>query len=831
MVRGSLKRIVTTGWNDLRKFNLKDLSFLYLACLVTVAVVFTIFRVSQWYVDRVESRLLTITQKLEQQRDDIARVERLITQLQNPARNDRRAPRELQALVHDVIRRHEELAAQRDALARPCRDRPCRELFAHAPFTVTPAQLAKALGRPAGAVLRDLLNESLAYHAGLRDALEASLGNLQAKVRDDGIYDTIAYLSLLLLLTIQAVYLFAPAVRKLNASLSTRNEFLSRISHEIRNPMNSIIGMADILKSTRLNSEQQQYVDNLLRSGHALLDMLNNLIDFSSVEAGKLKLKSGPFDLFKSLDRCLHLMAIPAHHKNLNVYVCVNPLVTARLEGDSVRLEQVLINLLNNAVKFTEQGHVRLSVDLETVNADSEQILFSVEDTGIGIRREQLGEIFESFVQGDSSIQRRYGGSGLGLSISSELIRLMGGQLHVTSELGKGSRFFFSLRLARQAARTAAPDAPPLASLGKHEFVFLTSAQETPAYTDFFDGLGAPVRILKSASDLSAALGQNARVNQILIDDAVGIISMINCRNVAAAHGLGDQAMALLRSNFTKENMDLLRKNGFTRFLIKPLKPWELLTLPAAVEDESAVAANGPAPLLDKLKQKNLRMLLVDDSNDNLFLLREVVQPVASTVHFAENGLDALEKFGQNEYDVVFMDIQMPVMDGYTAIRKMRQMESLQGHSIPIYAVTAHAGLVDAQKCREAGFTDRIVKPVVRNDIYRSLSKAFALEHTEFEEKEPENDGGALPEKYLKRLMPTYLKTRLEDMEKLRNALGTQDFQAIAQLGHKMKGSAASYGFPRVSQKSRDLELAAQGGNLERCGQIAGELDQMFREM
>jgi CheY-like chemotaxis protein len=269
--------------------------------------------------------------------------------------------------------------------------------------------------------------------------------------------------------------------------------------------------------------------------------------------------------------------------------------------------------------------------------------------------------------------------------------------------------------------------------------------------------------------------------------------------------------------------MDLLRRNGFTRFLIKPLKPWALLDLPPMADNATGTTSPGHTGVVGKLKEKNLRFLLVDDSNDNLFLLKEVVEPLASTIHFAENGLEAISKFNENTYDVVFMDIQMPVMDGYTAIRKMREAENAAAKApVPIYAVTAHSGLVDAQKCREAGFTDRIVKPVARGDIYRQLSKSFALEFSEPEESE------SLPAKYLARLLPTFLKTRFEDMSRLKTALTSQDFQAIAQLGHKMKGSSASYGFPVISTTSQALEAAAKAHDLQRCSELAGQLGDMF---
>lgn len=790
----------------LRKFDYKNLSFLYISCLLVVAGVFSVFRLSQFYLDQRERALLSTIRLLEQQRDAFADLERTLA--------TGAGSKHVFKHVRGLQERQLQILAGDPNLRKACAGRPCERIWS--PLSLDSVAEATRWARgPA----------SSAYRDGVGDALSASIDLMYRKVQTDSNFDTIAFLSLILLLIIQAVYVFAPAVRKLNASLSTRSEFLSRISHEIRNPMNSIIGMADILKSTRLNSEQQQYIDNLLRSGHALLDMLNNLIDVSSVETGKLALKTGTFDIYKSLDRCVHLIAVQAHHKNLNVYVSLSPTLSNRLIGDSVRMEQVLLNLLNNAVKFTESGSIRLSIDVEVDFPESQQLLVSIEDTGIGIRREQLGEIFESFVQGDSSIQRKYGGSGLGLAIASELLRLMGGQLHVTSELGHGSRFYFQLRLDKADDGAQEPLAA-LAALAEQKIIFLTAKPEFEIYTSMFAKLQMPASVLASAGELKNRLDESSDVNQILIDDSVGIISMINCRNTADQFGLGDQAVALVRSNFTKENMDLLRRNGFTRFLIKPLKPWEMLQLPE--REEAAATPGGHRPIISKLKEKNLRMLLVDDSNDNLFLLREVVQPLASTVHFAENGLDALEKFRANTYDVVFMDIQMPVMDGYTAIRKMRQLESVQKQSIPIYAVTAHSGLVDAQRCREAGFTDRIVKPVVRSDIYHSLSKAFEVDPAEIEDREADSD--AIPAKYLKRLIPTYLKTRFEDMSRLHQALEGLDFKTVAQVGHKMKGSAASYGFPEVSFKSRELEFAAQAGDLERCQSIAQDLKRMFDE-
>ena len=252
----------------------------------------------------------------------------------------------------------------------------------------------------------------------------------------------------------------------------------------------------------------------------------------------------------------------------------------------------------------------------------------------------------------------------------------------------------------------------------------------------------------------------------------------------------------------------------------KRVKPWELLDLSLATEEEhEPVRVAATKPLVEQLKERDLKVLLVDDSNDNLFLLKELVSPFASTIHFAENGLEAFEKFRATKYDAVFMDIQMPVMDGYTAIRKMR--EHPNGRGVPIYAVTAHSGLVDAQKCIEAGFTDRIVKPVVRSDIYQSLARAYGLNGGEMDSSSP----SGIPQKFLDKLMPAYFRTRDDDLRRLHVALASADLAGLKGLGHKIKGSSATYGFNETSGLSHSLETAAEAGDLQACRDWVGRIE------
>jgi signal transduction histidine kinase/CheY-like chemotaxis protein/HPt (histidine-containing phosphotransfer) domain-containing protein len=819
----------------LRTFDYSDLRFLYIACLLTIALVYTIFRTSQFFMNLAEVKALDAVQQIDGQRDLTAEMERLIAFAQN--RTSFRYAEIVDQLykTYSTIESNQRLISTTTVLSRECRNRECGKLFVADFFKNSPQHVLKELKNPRlgsrrhSLLLQNLFADISEYRGALRDMLAVSFNVIRAKNRTNLTFEITAYFALIALLLTQAIYIFRPAIRRLNASLSVRSDFLSRISHEIRNPMNSIIGMADILRGTRLNYEQQQYVGNLIRSGNALLDMLNNLIDFSVIEGGRLTLKSAPFDLFQSLDRDINLISITAHHKNLNVYVDIDPRVPNRLIGDATRLDQVLVNLLNNAVKFTEQGHILLKVDLISEKDGSAQLQFSVADTGIGIRPEQMGHVFESFVQGDSSIQRRYGGSGLGLSISREILRLMGGTLELESTLGQGSRFYFTLSFNKQAPRENIPVAP-LTQLHDRRFVLLTADPEREVYSAQFTRLAPQFSILQSARQLVDELQivGTRPIDGVLIDDSIGIVSMINCRNTAAREDLGDHSIALIRSNFTKERMDLLRRNGFTRFLIKPFKPWELLTAARATEEEEDLApAEGGRgrSLEEQLKAKRLKILLVDDSNDNLFLLKELINPIAASVHFAENGLEAIEKFKRQNYDAVFMDIQMPVMDGYTAIGKMREIETAAGRHIPIFAVTAHSGLVDAQRCREAGFTDHIVKPVVRNSIYDSLARALGLSETE-----PESfDNPDLPPQYFAKLMPTYFRTRAEDLEKIHRALDNEDFKTLKALGHKIKGSSASFDFPQTSELSLNLEQAALAGDLAECRNVVQQLEGSIR--
>ncbi|NJM09584.1 MAG: hypothetical protein HC883_01400 [Bdellovibrionaceae bacterium] len=343
------------------------------------------FRTGQYFLNQQEFQALAAIERVTHQRDLVSEFERLVAFAQN--RTSPQYPMTARLLTEtykSLVLQHARVMPNLKFLGRRCQHRPCEHLFKADALPLAAENIEsdllsnKLTPEAHNALLQRLFDLSVSYHLALKDSMDLSFSVIHNKIRTNATFDFIAYFALIALLLIQALYVFRPAIRRLNASLATRSEFMSRISHEIRNPMNCIIGMADILKSTRLNSEQQHYVENLIRSGHALLDLLNNLIDSSALERGKLSLKPEPFDLQRTLDRSLNLIAIQAHHKNINVYLHLNPAVPSSLIGDSIRLEQVLGNLLGNAVKFTEQGYVCLDIEILDDDEQSACLRFSV---------------------------------------------------------------------------------------------------------------------------------------------------------------------------------------------------------------------------------------------------------------------------------------------------------------------------------------------------------------------------------------------------------------------------------------------------------------------
>ncbi len=476
-----------------------------------------------------------------------------------------------------------------------------------------------------------------------------------------------------------------------------KSDFLATMSHEIRTPLNAIIGMADVLSSTPLTPEQQKCVEIFQRNGVGLLNLINDILDLSKVESGKVELEMAPFDLREVISRAMEVIDGRAKAKGLGLEQHIAAGVPVYLTGDPNRLRQVIINLLGNSIKFTEQGRLEVRVEQDPEDARPGCLRFAVADTGIGIPEEKLGAVFESFTQADSSTTRKYGGTGLGLTISRQLVELMGGRIWVESEVGVGSTFFFTVKLGVQ-------------------------------------------------------------------------------------------------------------------------------------EDQSARAAVPAEARLSKAAPEGLRILLADDAGDNRFLILSYLKQSNCPIEIAINGREAVDKFRAGRFDVVLMDVEMPVMDGYAATREIRRHEREAGMAAtPVVALTAHAFADMAEKSREAGFTAHLTKPIRKATLLGVLAGYSGAPRAVEEPPAPPADEPAdglvvRVEQDMADVVPAYLDKRRKDIEAYRRALEDGDFEALRMMGHKMKGTGGGYGFPVLTEIGGAIEQAALRKD---AGSIAVDVDRL----